>query len=47
MARHHQLAQGLAEYVLIVSLVIVLALAGAIIFGPAVSRLLTAANPAG
>ncbi|MBV9355709.1 MAG: pilus assembly protein [Chloroflexi bacterium] len=47
MARHRQLAQGLVEYVLIISLVVVLALAGAIVFGPAVSRLLTAANPAG
>ncbi len=47
MARHRRLAQGLAEYVLIISLVVVLALAGAIVFGPAVSRLLTAASPAG
>ena len=47
MARHRRLAQGLVEYVLIISLVIVLALAGAIIFGPAVSRLLTAANSGG
>jgi hypothetical protein len=47
MRDHRRLAQGLVEYVLIISLVIVLALAGLIIFGPAVTRLLSAASPNG
>ena len=34
-------AQGLVEYGLIIALVAVLAIAGLIIFGPAVSRLLS------
>jgi hypothetical protein len=37
---HRERAQGLVEYGLIIALVIVLAIAGVIIFGPAVSRLL-------
>jgi hypothetical protein len=39
-------AQGLVEYALIVSLVIVLALAGTIIFGPAITRLLMSSGGA-
>jgi hypothetical protein len=33
-------AQGLVEYALVVSLVVVLALAGMIVFGPAISHLI-------
>jgi Flp pilus assembly pilin Flp len=39
--RSHQPAQGLVEYGLIIALVAVLAIAGLIIFGPAVSSLLS------
>jgi Flp pilus assembly pilin Flp len=38
---NRQHAQGLVEYGLIIALVAVLAIAGLIIFGPAVSSLLT------
>jgi hypothetical protein len=38
-------AQGLVEYAIIVALVLVLAVAGLIIFGPAITRLLAAAGP--
>lgn len=37
----HVAAQGLVEYALIIALVAVLAIAGLIIFGPAVSNLLS------
>ena len=47
MRDRRQLGQGLGEYVLIIALVVVLALAGLIIFGPAVTRLLAAASPSG
>jgi len=38
---HRESAQGLVEYGLIIALVAVLAIAGLIIFGPAVSSLLS------
>jgi Flp pilus assembly pilin Flp len=40
MLEPRERAQGLIEYGLIIALVAVLAIAGLIIFGPAVSRLL-------
>jgi hypothetical protein len=41
MVNHRDLAQGLVEYGLIIALVAVLAIAGLVIFGPAVSSLLS------
>jgi len=38
-------AQGLIEYALIIGLVVVLAAAGLVIFGPVVSRLISSAGP--
>jgi len=38
-------AQGLIEYALIIGLVVVLAAAGLVIFGPVVSRLISSAVP--
>lgn len=41
MLLHREHAQGLVEYGLIIALVAVLAIAGLVIFGPAVSSLLS------
>jgi Flp pilus assembly pilin Flp len=41
MVERRERAQGLIEYGLIIALVAVLAIAGLIIFGPAVSKLLS------
>jgi pilus assembly protein Flp/PilA len=41
MLKNRESAQGLVEYGLIIALVAVLAIAGLIIFGPAVSSLLS------
>ena len=41
MLQMHRRGQGLVEYGLIIALVAVLAIAGLIIFGPAVSALLS------
>lgn len=45
MLNSHNRAQGLVEYALIIGLVAVLAIAGLIIFGPLVSRLIATAGP--
>ena len=41
MVNHRGMAQGLVEYGLIIALVAVLAIAGLVIFGPAVNSLLS------